>query len=416
MKRTVRYLSSLLLSVCSATIINAQCDPVITPATITLCPNETDTLWSDAHDTYQWMKDGTPISGANSQYIVVDANNDVGSLFSVITTTTGCTGPDTSADVLVDGWMFLLPYVVNVTNTMLCPGVPDSVVFDFSLDSNVQWYFNGNPIPGATNDTLVAYNTGFYTAEGAPSVCPNYIMQLGLQLSVDSNVPPVIAPDSLELCLGSMGTLATTLVTYDSFQWYLNGQQVLNSNTASFLASIDGYYHVVTDEDGCILASDSAYVYFHTNITPVITLVGNDLVSVPGGSQLSNFQWYLNGVAIQGANDSLYTPTASGSYTVSASDGTCDDTSAAYQHTVSVNEVKANRSFRLYPNPSPGEVFITSTEAVSVTVMDNIGRVVYRIAATGKSHHLQLQHLSKGIYTINLAGEKGSVFEKIVLE
>jgi hypothetical protein len=280
----------------------------------------------------------------------------------------------------------------------------------------VQWFYNGNPIAGATNDTLVVYNTGLYTAEGAPSVCPNYIMQLGLNLSVDSNQHPVVLPDSVPLCPGGVNTIATTVVTFDSFQWYIDGQAILNSNTSSFITFSSGYYHVVTDEDGCILSSDSVHVYDHIPLTPAITENTGTLYSVPGGSQLSNFQWFLNGSPISGANDSTFVPTGSGSYTVSAFDGTCIDTSAAYVFTVSVKEVNSNISFKLYPNPAQSDIYITSAEAVSVTLLDDLGRVVYNATVADTKHHLTLGHLATGVYYIKLTSEKGAAYEKVVLE
>src|SRR5690606_39224093 len=116
--------------------------------------------------------------------------------------------------------------------------------------------------------------------------------------------------------------------TYDNYEWFLDGNVVVGSNTSVLLTSTGGHYYVEITDGTCTLFSDSSYLWEHLPTTPVITLSGNDLVSVPGGSQLSGFQWYLDGVAIPGATDSTFTPTASGDYTVSAFDGTCEDTSA----------------------------------------------------------------------------------------
>ncbi|GEM_PF-1119410 len=415
MKKTLLYALTALLTMAGAITAQAQCVPVITPGSMILCPNETDTLWSDVHDTYQWLQDGNIIAGATDQFLVVDANTMGGSMISVVTTTTGCpNATDTSDEIFIDGWMFLLPFVIHESPDDHICGGQDSVIFDFSYNASVQWYLNGAPIPGANNDTLIAFAPGLYTAEGAPDVCPNYVLQLGLDLEVTETPLPVITPDSQAICPGTMVTLGTG--AYDSYQWYIDGNPIMNSNIPTFLTANEGHYHVQITDGTCTLFSDSAFVWEHTPITPVISLSGNDLVSTPGGSLLSNFQWYLNGVAIPGANDSTYTPTASGDYTVSASDGTCEDTSAAFQHTVSVNDVKVNISFKLYPNPTQGDIYINSAEAVTVILLDNVGRVVYSNAVAGKEHRLTLSRLAKGIYTVKLTGENGSAYEKIILE
>jgi hypothetical protein len=416
MKRTLLYATTFALSLLSTQQANAQCDPVISPSTMILCPDESDTLWSDVHDTYQWLQDGQPIVGETNQYFVAEANVVGGSMISVVTTTAGCpNATDTSDEVFIDGYMFLLPFVQHLSNDDHLCGNMDSVIFEFSYDSTVQWYLNGSPIPGADNDTFIAYTPGFYTVEGAPSVCPNFVMQLGLDLQVTETLTPVVTPDSQSFCPGEFASLSTNI--YDSYQWFVDGNPIMNSNTPTFLTQVEGHFHVQITDGTCTLISDSGYVEEHVPITPVISMGLGQLIATPGGSQLTNFQWYLNGVAIPGATDSTLMPIpGDGDYTVSAFDGTCTDTSAVFPLTLSVNDAKANFSFKLFPNPSQGEVFINCAEAVSVTVMDNIGRIVNINNTADKKHHLELRHLSKGIYTIKLAGDKGSVYEKVILE
>src|SRR5215510_8040249 len=89
---------------------NAQCpfDPTVTPNNLILCPNESDTLWTQVYDSYQWYKDGNLIPGATNQYYVVNAFTDGGSYFAVSATASSCT--EMSPQVLVDGWAFLPPF------------------------------------------------------------------------------------------------------------------------------------------------------------------------------------------------------------------------------------------------------------------------------------------------------------------
>ncbi len=416
MKKKVLYASALILSFAGITTARAQCVPVITPASIILCPSESDTLWSDAHDTYQWLQDGNIIAGATNQYFVADANVVSGSMISVVTTTAGCpNATDTSNEVFIDGYLFLPPSVTNITNNYICDN-QDSVIFEFSCDSAVQWYFNGVAIPGANNATLVAYLPGIYTVEGAPAQCPNLIMSPIMPSEVTATPIPVLFSDSQAICESMPVMVGETQGNYDSYQWYINGNPISGSNAPVFFTTADGYYHVVATDGNCTVVSDSTFVWEPTPITPAITLVGNTLVCVPGGSQLIDFLWYLNGNLILGALDSTFTPTVAGDYTVSAFDGYCNDTSAVFQYTLSVRDAKANISFQLYPNPSQGDVYISSAEAVSVILLDNVGRVVYNDPAIDKKHQLALGHLAKGIYTIKLTSDKGSAYEKIVIE
>lgn len=174
----------------------AQCpfNPTITPANLILCPNESDTLWTEVYDSYQWYKDGNIIPGATDQFLVVDAFNYGGSMVSVEATLSSCT--EMSPQVLVDGWVFLLPVVQSTGNYtfdgsdfLVCVG--DTIFFELlqPYDTNVQWTENSSPIAGATANLLfltsaVVSSTKDYNVCGAPSICPNFIQCLGVNLPV----------------------------------------------------------------------------------------------------------------------------------------------------------------------------------------------------------------------------------------
>lgn len=156
-------------------------DPVITPNNLILCPNTSDTLWTQVFDSYQWIKDGIPINNATNQYYVVNAFADGGSSFTVEATLNNCS--NTSEPVLVDGWVFLPPFVITEGNTdSLCVGDTLLLIMGQPYDVSLQWTINGSDIIGATNDTLIVTTSGSYSVSGAPSTCPNYIQNLGLQL------------------------------------------------------------------------------------------------------------------------------------------------------------------------------------------------------------------------------------------
>jgi len=167
---------------------NAQCafNPTISGDTL-LCPNATGQLTTQVYDSYQWYKrplfggPAVPVPGATSQLLMVDYSNDAGFYFSVEATDSGCT--EMSPEVLVDGWVFLLPFTIiegeytigGSGELVLCLGDTIFLIAGMPYDTNLQWYDNGNPIAGANDDTLIVTTVGSYTFSGAPSLCPNFI-------------------------------------------------------------------------------------------------------------------------------------------------------------------------------------------------------------------------------------------------
>jgi hypothetical protein len=235
-----------------ATSTWAQCPftPTIEPGEVVLCPGENVELNTQEYDSYQWYADGVAIDGATTQTLTMEPYAEV----TVEATLDGCT--EMSAPVIVDGWVFLLPFVAHAGDEPLfidfegtsnqCDG--DTVLLIFSYDENIEWFQNGQIIPGANDDTLIVTTTGNYTASGAPGLCPNFIQPLGLEIPFVFN--PVIQPEVVlvdgQLCASPEG---------EAYQWYRNGEP-FGSNTACIEATTAGSYTVdVTYEVDCSVTS-----------------------------------------------------------------------------------------------------------------------------------------------------------------
>jgi hypothetical protein len=243
------------------TLATAQCpfDPTIEPTSVILCPNEQMELTTQAYDGYQWYKDGSIIPGATGQTYTVDYTNDGGSEFTVEGTLNGCT--EMSTPVLVDGWMFLLPYVIHGGDepydigpngeSYLCEGDTLTLSFGMPYTENITWYRNGQVIDGENDITLVITTSGSYTGSAAPSVCPNSVMHLGVDVDVFFTAPiqPVIIPDDAgQLCAYPAG---------NSHQWYLDGTLIPGADEACIIAGGEGTYTVFVDYGSpCQVISD----------------------------------------------------------------------------------------------------------------------------------------------------------------
>lgn len=241
---------TLLLPLLALTA-SAQCphDPVITPDNVILCPGEGITLSTQTADSYQWLKDGMPIPGAVGQTHAVDYQNDGGSQFAVIATVEGCA--ETSPSVLVDGWAFLFPYVVHTGDepamiggngeSYYCPEAYVELVAG-GVGANIQWTQDGAPIPGANGQSLVVTENGYYSMSGAPAVCPDFNMQLGLEIPIFflDLANPMIVPVGDQLCFTPSA---------EDYQWYLNGLPI--TADACFTPTQGGSYTVAVDQYGC---------------------------------------------------------------------------------------------------------------------------------------------------------------------
>lgn len=243
-----------LLFVVSFSILKtrAQCsfDPTITPSQPILCPNSIDTLWTQVYDSYQWYADNILIPGATNQFYVA-TQNDLLKSIAVAATLSSCT--EFSPSVLVDGYVFLFPYVIQsgdlgyfdpfTQTTILCAG--DTMILELGLpyEVNVQWYNNNIPISGATNTIYLAGATGSYTVCGAPSVCPDYMQCLGVTIDIQVNNPiPVITQMN--------DTLVSSAAA--SYQWYLNGNVIPGAISQTYVPDVSGVYTVqITDDFSC---------------------------------------------------------------------------------------------------------------------------------------------------------------------
>ncbi len=206
--------------------IHAQCtfDPTVTPNDLTLCPNSFDTLWTEVYESYQWYDDGNIIPGATNQFLVVDDANYLLSNISVEATSSGCT--EMSPSVLVDGWAFLPAFVTNGgnyafngSNYEVC--LNDTITFEFSFDSNIEWTADAIPIPGETNQLIEITSstpTGVvnYGVCGSPSICPNYIQCLGVSLNVQFIDCGTTGLDELEMTWKVYPNPAEDLLTIDA--------------------------------------------------------------------------------------------------------------------------------------------------------------------------------------------------------
>lgn len=86
--------------------------------------------------------------------------------------------------------------------------------------------------------------------------------------------------------------------------------------------------------------------------------------------------------------------------------------------TTSVSEeVLGTDIINIYPNPSNGEINLQGDkEIVNVAVYNLLGKQVLSKTINANEAQLNLEHLPKGMYVVNLVFEEGSLSKKLILE
>lgn len=225
---------------------NAQCiiKPVVAPANVLLCPNTQDSLYTTkVYDTYQWFKNGKAILGATSRYVKIDQYQDAGSLWTVSVTKDSCAG--TSAKRLVDGWAFASPitigntipnYVTPVGVGYYCPTDSMTLTFGLPYNTNIQWYNNGKPIAGATEQTYHVTSDGAYTVCGSPEVCPDFTQCQGLAV--------VVKFDTIKAEITRSGDTLIATASARKYQWSVGGKEIAGATSRYYFPTKRGLYTV----------------------------------------------------------------------------------------------------------------------------------------------------------------------------
>jgi hypothetical protein len=121
-----------------------------------------------------------------------------------------------------------------------------------------------------------------------------------------------------------------------TYQWYLGGAAIADATAATYTATEAGtYYVVVTSSAGSVTSANAVIT---VSSAPVITAQPSGATILTGTSQTLSvtadglemgYQWYKDGVAIDGATRPTYAASAAGSYTVAITNTAGTTTSSA---------------------------------------------------------------------------------------
>jgi len=162
-----------------------------------LCPGASVLLVADpaAGNTYRWENGTSYIAGASSDTFSV---NQAGSYAVTVTNTLGCAA--TSTPLTVTAALHPTVTINRPSNTTFCQNTITLTVQDTEAAS-FQWWKDGSAIPGATGDSLVVDQTGFYAVMVQGTITCSAMDTIGI---TDNPVPNAVFSVSRDtVCFGN---------------------------------------------------------------------------------------------------------------------------------------------------------------------------------------------------------------------
>ena len=201
-----------------------------------------------------------------------------------------------------------LPVIAADGPLSFCQG--DDIVLSTISTGTLQWYENGNPMPGENGPSITITTSGDYFVTSTTGNCSN-TSETYIILVTEGVNAEITYENSLLLCDGSSILLSTTS-GFSNYQWYLNNDPIPNANSAFFVADEAGSYTVEVSSGTCSGVSLPVVVETVITATLQITPSGSSIVCpdenfiLTATSNFTNYVWYnIDNIIPNGDNNTL---------------------------------------------------------------------------------------------------------------
>ena len=201
-----------------------------------------------------------------------------------------------------------------------------------------------------------------------------------------SGVPVInFAATDTSVCPGTCISLINNSQMYTSYEWQFPGGNPPSSNAVNpqnICYASSGSYDITLIATGA--TTDTLTYTGYINVFPApapqsITQSGDTLFALTGAS---SYQWYYNGILLNGATNYFYVANASGDYNLVASDANgCEVEAAIFNVVAGIQSTVDRGLWTVFPNPVTRELKIKNAElkigtAVQIFVYNVLGEKV----------------------------------------
>ena len=443
--------------------VNAAPVVTVTPAgPIALCMGASATLTASSGTgiNYQWQLGGSDITGATTNTYSANAT---GNYVAVVTDGIGCAGSSAAVSVTVSGTPVVPSVPITASNgDTVCAPAPLETFTANPTNGGAgpvyQWNVNGTVLGGgpvfayipATGDVVTCV-----LASNAACATPDTV-STSITMTVSPLMTPSVSITSVHgdsTCAGDTVQFAAVPVYGGTAPTYLWTQNGINVATGPY------YIYSPVDGDKLVLTMTSNYPCLSTNVAISDTFtvhvfapsVNNLAVSVAqssiptgmvdtftaiatGAGTSPTFQWFIDGMAVAGANTNIYiTDSLHNGQVVTCKETSsfvCSDPQSVTSGGISVSVIATGihqpgrglSTFVLMPNPNAGSFTIkgalsaTADGQLDITVTDVLGQTVYSKKAEASNGNLDEKidlpkTIARGMYLVSItSGTEHVVF------
>lgn len=305
-----------------------------TSVTFTASPSN-----SGSSPSYQWLKNGVGIIGANSRtYSYQPSNND--SISCLLTANNTCqTIPNAISNLIVESVTPNVDPIITIASNpsgSVCAGT--SVTFTATIYGGTvptyQWYNKGTVVGGATSETysyVPVDGDSVYCLATANNTCQiKTVNSIGIKETVITNVMPIISivTDTNNICKGTSVTFSakpTNGGSRPTYQWLKDGVVINGAKDTTYSYSptnFDVISCILTANNTCQTKAIDTSTGITENViayvTPSVSIAAsaNNICSGtsvtitatpvnPGSSPTYNFK--VNGASVQNGSSATYT-------------------------------------------------------------------------------------------------------------
>ncbi len=287
---------------------------------------------------YEWYKDNVIIAGATA----ATYNASASGWYKCRVYNPNC-GWDYSNEQIVS--IGAPAPVISATSNVICS--QGSSTFSCKPNStqaySYQWYRNGVLIPNATAPYYITSVGGTIHCNLTNSCSTTSSNSLPLIVK-PTPTATIYTPASTVICTPQTITLKAAKNPGATYSWYRNGGLWSSGTDSVCVATIAGNYNVLVTDTSCIASSSSVALTSATGPSAAVTTSGypqicsGEVFTLKASSNASyTYQWRKNGVNINGATDSIYSTSSSGTYTVVVTNSCGSVTSLNYPLVVKSN-------------------------------------------------------------------------------